>query len=620
MPRNRPTTRLVALAALCLLAGCLTPKGAREQADQVTDRIVEQAQKQTLGRTEPISIRSPEETLRKRLLLDQALPVSTPASMGVHAIARIEELPDDGYFEDVPTQELPPWHGRAGEGGLRVSLPEALQVAARNSRNFQLEKEKVYLAALALDLERDAFRGTWTSTLQNEAVADLTGEEAVSTLDDSAELRVTKKFQNGIEIAAGIGINLVRLLTGTEASSLGRFADASITIPLLRGAGSFVVGEPLRQSERDVIYAIYTFERFKQQFAVDVSRAYLSVLEQLDAAKNTEESYRRLIGSTRRARRLADAGRLPEIQVDQARQDELRARDRWIATLQQYGRRLDEFRVLLGLPPDATVEPDPGDLERLVADAAKMPRPPKAPGDEAAGPADEPVEVPPPDREHRGKLELDEAAALKLALERRLDLRVAIGRIDDAQRKIAVAADGLLPDLTLLGQANVGERIAPQRAGDPNSTYDPEHGIYTGVLTIDPAFERTAERNDYRTRLIDLEKAVRAAQEIEDQSKSQVRETLRTLLTAREAVRTQERSVELARRRVESTDLFMQAGRAEVRDVLEAQESLVSAENALTSALVRYRLAEIEMQRDLGVLDVTADGLWKEFDPTELPR
>ena len=44
------------------------------------------------------------------------------------------------------------------------------------------------------------------------------------------------------------------------------------------------------------------------------------------ALEESEENYRRLIASARRARRLADAGRLPEFQLDQALQDELRAR------------------------------------------------------------------------------------------------------------------------------------------------------------------------------------------------------------------------------------------------------------------------------------------------------
>jgi len=72
---------------------------------------------------------------------------------------------------------------------------------------------------------------------------------------------------------------------------------------------------------------------------------------------------------------------------------------------------------------------------------------------------------------------------------------------------------------------------------------------------------------------------------------------------------------EVARRRVDSTDLFLQAGRAQIRDLLEAQESLISAQNALTAALVAYRVTELELQRDMGVLHVDANGLWQEYQP-----
>lgn len=610
--RNRLACLFLFLTAL---GGCRSAESYRHEADAAARTITHEAQQQALGRTEPIEIRTPLDTLRRRLLLDQHLPVAAPASFGTHVVPLIAQFPDPTYRTDAPATESAPWASRPADQPLRISLVESLQIAARNSRTFQTEKEKVYAAALALDLERDDFRGTWTAVMKSEAVADLTSGTTEATLDHSAELKLVQKFKNGVEMTASLGLNLVRLMTGQAASSLGQFADGSISIPLLRGAGSFVVTEPLRQSERDVIYAVWTFERFKQTFAVEVVRAALGVLEQADAVHNTEESYRRVIASTRRARRLADAGRLPEIQVDQALQDELRARDRWIGAIQNHARRQDEFRQLLGLPPDAAVDPDPAELERLVAALAPMFQAQPAP--ETAG-ADPSIVLQPPDREHRGALELPEPDAIRLALDRRLDLRIAIGRIDDAQRKIAVAADRFLPDLTLLGQVHVGDRRTTGAAGQPDTSLHLDRGVYTGLLTFDPALERTQERNEYRLRLIDLEETVRAAQESEDQVKAQVRDTLRTLLTARESARTQERALAVARRRVASTNLFLEAGRAEIRDLLEAQESLVSAENARTSAQVRYRVAELELQRDLGVLSVTADGLWREFDPREL--
>ncbi len=78
--------------------------------------------------------------------------------------------------------------------------------------------------------------------------------------------------------------------------------------------------------------------------------------------------------------------------------------------------------------------------------------------------------------------------------------------------------------------------------------------------------------------------------------------------------------MKLAKRRVKSTELFLQAGRAEIRDILEAQESLASAQNALTAALVNYRVAELELQRDMGVLEVDEKGNWREYQPGKINK
>ena len=63
--------------------------------------------------------------------------------------------------------------------------------------------------------------------------------------------------------------------------------------------------------------------------------------------RNAEENYRGLIASTRRARRLADSGRLPEIQVDQVRARRAGVSSRDIAHwLQSYmdGREITQYR------------------------------------------------------------------------------------------------------------------------------------------------------------------------------------------------------------------------------------------------------------------------------------
>jgi outer membrane protein TolC len=71
---------------------------------------------------------------------------------------------------------------------------------------------------------------------------------------------------------------------------------------------------------------------------------------------------------------------------------------------------------------------------------------------------------------------------------------------------------------------------------------------------------------------------------------------------------------------VNSVELFLQAGRAEIRDLLDAQEALVSAQNALTAGLVDYRVAALALQRDMGLLETDEKGLWREYDPAKFKQ
>ena len=607
----------VAVVVLVLgLGGCKSAEAYREDATATALEIIENKQRAALGEAEDFDVRPAAADLRKRLLLDQGLRASFVASPDTRDVEPIDELSDRGYLTASDDRPAPPWLDRAGEGPMVITLEEALQIGARNSRSYQSQKEQVFFEALDLDLEREAFRTSWAGLLSSEAIRDLGADPDVSGLEHTGELSLRRRFKTGVLMTARLGVDLAQLLTGSESSSLGVFGDASVSIPLLRGSGRFMVTEPLKQAERDVVYAIYALQRFRRSFAVDVASSYFGVLEQLDRVVNAEENYRGLINSARRAQRLADMGRLPEIQVDQAVQDELRARDRWVGALQGYEAQLDRLKLVLGLPTDARIALDRDAFERLTEQTAELIDPTLLePEERESVAADAPIDLDPPTLEGGGPWEIDPELAIVTAFNHRLDLRTSLGRVDDAQRGIVVAADDLRADLTLLGSMSVGERRGLGGANRDDASLRLDEGRYSGLLTLDLPLERTAERNRYRESWIALEQRVRDAQELEDQIKLDTRSALRTLLQSRESIGIQARSVRLAERRVRSTELFLEQGRAEIRDVLEARESLISARNALTAALVDYRIAELELQRDLGVLEVAADGLWRELTP-----
>ncbi|MHC4115850.1 MAG: TolC family protein [Planctomycetota bacterium] len=105
---------------------------------------------------------------------------------------------------------------------------------------------------------------------------------------------------------------------------------------------------------------------------------------------------------------------------------------------------------------------------------------------------------------------------------------------------------------------------------------------------------------------------------LEDKIKLAIRNELRDLFATRESLQIQAKAVLVAEKRVKSVNLFLEAGRAEIRDLLEAQDSLLSAQNSLTAAVVSYRVAELELQRDIGLLKIDEKGLWEEYSPEKI--
>jgi outer membrane protein TolC len=595
------------------LSGCQSPQQHREKADEVAADIIAAKQQEALDKTEAFSIERPSDILRRRLLAEQGLLFADESSLGTDSLEPIEHWPLNGEPSMVPSLdsqiEIEP------NEPLKLTLNDALQIAARNNFEYQSRKEGVFQAALALDLARNDFRNIFRAQADSQAVTDTTGDDTVTTLDSGGSASVTRTLQNGLSFSGALAVDLFNLLTQGGASSLGLSGDASVSMPLLRGAGRHIVTEPLTQAERDVMYEIWEFERFKRTFAVGVAQDYFSVLRQMDSVANARDNYRSSIASARWSRRRADAGRIPEIEVDQAVQSELRARNNWISAQERVKRSLDSFKSSIGLPPDALIELDPNDLEQLRARSAEILEGMRLTAErevaETSPPADAPVELVAASYEDAGPLEMDQRVAMELALDHRLDLRRAIGEVYDAQRAVVVRADALGTELALGGSADVSDN-------DDDGSLSFDGARYAAFLSLDLPIERTAERNAFRNSLIGLERATRSVQSLEDQIKLSIRNQLRTLLESRESVKIQAQSVVVAEKQVRSATLFVEAGRRQIRDLLDAQDNLLAAQNSLTSAVVSYRIAELEIQRDLGLLEVNEEGLWREYAPEEI--
>ena len=131
---------------------------------------------------------------------------------------------------------------------------------------------------------------------------------------------------------------------------------------------------------------------------------------------------------------------------------------------------------------------------------------------------------------------------------------------------------------------------------------------------MDLPIERRSERNAYRSALVAVENAVRNYQRQEDSLKESIRSAMRSMSQTKANLQIQFIAMNLAERRVRNQEILLQAGRADMTVMLEAQDSLVSAKNSLYSAMISYKNQELALQRELGLLDVSVDGTWKESD------
>ncbi|MFW6387537.1 MAG: TolC family protein [Thermodesulfobacteriota bacterium] len=556
------------------MGGCQSAVTRLNKVDAVAQyAIEEQGHKSGEDVEDPIyhNLTTTRKILRQRLLGSRGLEAELKAGyFPAYSAASGEEPSGTEYASDT----------------LVLSLLDALQVAAQYSREFQKRKEEVFDAALGLDLEQERFRTTWEGVLSSMWSTERVGGQRRTGLTHEADGALEHMFKSGISFTLAAGLDLVQLLTGERVISRGIVADTSISIPLLRGSGAEIVADPLTQAQRDLRYAMWDFERYRRTFAVDVATGYMQVLETNNQVRTARDNYERLIEARQRATRMAEAGRLPGIQVDQALQDELRARRSWVGARQNSRQRLDQFRILLGLPPDADVRLDDAELKRLQAVVSVTP------GEDAAEYSDQD-----PPRE-----------LLDKALQQRRDLKISRARLEDRERAIMVAADALKAEATLLGSGSTGEGRSLSQAEADDGVFAPARGRYTALLSLDLPLERHFETVALRRAILAREQQLRNYAALEDEVKYQVRNAWGQMREALETIRIQEQAVKVARRRVASTGLFLKAGRIQMRDLLEAQDALVAADNALVGAQVEYLIAELRLKRDLGELELDYSG------------
>ncbi len=452
-------------------------------------------------------------------------------------------------------------------------LRQTLVYAMQHAREMQDAKEELYLEALDLTLERHLWTPQFVASVQAEfadygQVRDF--DRAMTAVSEAA---VTQRLPYGGEVSARLINTLMRDL-GAHATSgeSGNFI-LEADVPLLRGAGKSAY-ESRYSAERELIYAVRAYERFRRSFLVDIASEYFNLQQLKMAVANTYRSYESRRTDWEKADFIARMGQSKDVFEAPRAQSIFRQAEAQLASAkEQYATALDRFKIRLGMAVDAL-------LEVVDQDA-----------DDAARSLDALLPT------------VETAEAVEVAVKYRLDLLNDADRVDDAKRGVLVAKNRILPDLDASGSVTLD--TDPERLN--SMSYNTERATWRGTLSM-RMDDRWTERNAYRESLITLRKSQRDYERAVDEVRADVRAALRRIAQQENVRDIQAMSVEENDVRLQAAKAQYDLGRINNRDVVEAEDDLLEARNSLARAIAGYRIAILQFRRDTETLRVDDEG------------
>ncbi len=218
--------------------------------------------------------------------------------------------------------------------------------------------------------------------------------------------------------------------------------------------------------------------------------------------------------------------------------------------------------------------------------------------------------------------DLNELRAMEIARANRLDWMNARAELVDAWRQIDYNANPLMSGVDLQLDAALD---TPNTGHQSSVHFDARNGSLAGALRIDTPLDRLRERNDYREALADYQGARRSYMDFEDNVNQSLRNTLRLVQLShlnfefrRSAVQTALAQVDLARLKLDEPPKpgqSAQLGVTAARDLVSALSDLLDAQNSFLSLWVGSEVLRMELDYELGLMEIDDKGHWVEPGP-----
>ena len=501
-------------------------------------------------------------------------------------IEQTNQLSLDGLSVATNVPEFLGSDGEQEVGAHVVNLEQALDLAVKYNRSYQSRKEQLYLSGLALTLARHQFAPLFSSSadvtyaVQRTDIDEITGQPALSDKFEE-QAKVTAGGTVGVSwlirdigrISAAFTADAIRFVTGDPRLTTSSQLSATFFRPMLRNAGFKAEADALLTAEHQLLYDLRDFTRYRKEFSVQIATAYYGALGLRDAAKNNFLTLKSSRKNAERTRAMVQEGRITTADLGRLEQQELSAESSWINTVRGYKQALDTFKIQLGLSVDAQIVLNEDDLRALQI--------------------------------RHPEISVDDS--IQVALTARLDYLNTKDQFEDSVRRVDLAANFLKPSVDLTAS------ISPYSNPNLNFSFpDLQRYRWDAGVKVDPGFDRQAERDAYRSSLINRNRAARAIIQQEDEIKLEVRNSWRTLDQAKRNYEISEIGVKLAERRVEEQNLRADLGRANALDQVDAQNALNESKNQRVQALVTHTIARLQFWNNMGILYIKENGQWED--------
>ncbi|MFO0936008.1 MAG: TolC family protein [Gemmataceae bacterium] len=274
---------------------------------------------------------------------------------------------------------------------FRMRLDQLVELAFLNAREFQDRREDLYLAALPVTQQRFSFAAQALAAeniVREWAGADTAGG-AGNRWRVGTSAGVSRTFATGGQLLVNLANQIVVDFNGPKPTVSLSNLSFTFLQPLLRGGGYAVTLEALTAAERNLLYAIRSYARFRKVFyvvivgqgdytnnpyglqglSVNLGRAigtnltapiagYLPTILQAATLANQQLNVASLEQFHKLFINLREGGQTSELQIVRVEQQLLQGRTQVLSLQRTYLDSVDSLKLQLGVPATLPIELD----------------------------------------------------------------------------------------------------------------------------------------------------------------------------------------------------------------------------------------------------------------------